>query len=757
MTLRTPIFILLLTTPATVTADDASAEQLDFARRRQEYLQWTLTEFGRLEPEMEALDGRAWSLNQTRLALNRQTDKASEYFESIRLTADPDFMGIRLLKTLLDDRETERLSDAAREHLTGIIRDWSMDRINGISRRAAWPPIFTENHDLMHLTIGLFSEQLRGQDPEPLLREIRKSLSWRFERGFYEWGSHRYQLHYSNPLLILAEYAPDPIIRRGADDLFQLILAERALMSVGGYLGGPGMRSYDRNRGCDYLDNNRYDSFLPTVWLALGVGEPRFDFAQSDGLEPAGAGYGNGKDPRLNQDEAMFLATSRVRPHPIVYALLEDAASRPELIYTGRRSSAGHPFQNAVPGHPRSQQVLYYYNTPHVSLGSLQYLPDAGKMSVSYNSRPRFFSVLFPENPSQVLRTRLSDADLQAGPRSYEYTADRVVQYRNWLIAAGELSASHGLRARRLGEWNLYLVGLGLCAHIEPAPGWHVFQVGDLTQYTDPLEFVNSLHIPTIEQNIARGVTTDGQRIEVQLNDMSLSVNGERRQPGLTMLHDSPLMTSVYGSGVVRVMTSRGMVTFDHSQLQPPESRLPPLSKEQHRWGNPEADGQTTQIAHVRAMGGLSPRERDSVLRSMSLQVSHNSGTRIRLAVFVGGSLEQGPAAESGSRLLCDFGVCEPGEHGWITLEAPEGGVVLPAGCPVWLAWKSADGRADVVYQEAPPARSDFQTTRGRWHSTAIAADANEPWPERWPAEDDGSFDAAWYSAFLTLEPAGTE
>jgi hypothetical protein len=157
-------------------------------------------------------------------------------------------MGIRLLKTLLDFGETDRLSNRAREHLTQIIRDWPMDRKGGISRAAFWPPRFTENHDLMHLTIGLFSEQLRGQPTKSHLNELKRSLSWRFERGFYEWGSHRYQLHYSNPLFVLAIHAPDPDICRGAADLFNIMFAERALMSVGGYLGGPGMRSYGRNR-----------------------------------------------------------------------------------------------------------------------------------------------------------------------------------------------------------------------------------------------------------------------------------------------------------------------------------------------------------------------------------------------------------------------------------------------------------------------------------------------------------------------------
>ena len=342
-TIVVPKFLLvslLLTPPGLMHADETIAVSTDWEQeistRRTEYLNWIVEHFGKIEPSMKPLDGRAWSLNQSRLFLNRDTDKASRYFENVELTFDADFMGIRLLKTWLDFRESDRLSNQAKEHLRTIICDWPMDRKGGISRTARWPPGFTENHDLMHLTIGLYSEQLRDQPIEPQLNELKRFLSWRFERGFYEWGSHRYQLHYTNPLFVLAAYAPDPDVRRGAADQLNIILAERALMSVGGYLGGPGMRSYDRNRGCDYLDNNRYDSFLPTVWLALGVGEPRFDFSLSNGLEPAGDGYGNGRDPRLNQDEAIFLATTRVRCG--AHDNVADVARRQKISHNAPRS-----------------------------------------------------------------------------------------------------------------------------------------------------------------------------------------------------------------------------------------------------------------------------------------------------------------------------------------------------------------------------------------------------------------------------------
>lgn len=744
--------VLLFAPLVALSADDAASDDWnqEISTRRAEYLNWIVEHFGKLEPDMKPLDGRAWSLNQTRLFLNRDTDKASRYFETVTLTFDADFMGIRLLKTWLDFGESGRLSQRAKDHLSEIIRDWPMDRKGGISRTARWPPGFTENHDLMHLTIGLFSEQLRGRPIKSQLNELKRFLSWRFERGFYEWGSHRYQLHYTNPLIVLAAHAPNPAIRRGAADQLSLILAERALMSIGGYLGGPGMRSYDRNRGCDYLDNNRYDSFLPTVWLALGVGEPRFDFSRSGGLEPAGDGYGNGRDPRLNQDEAMFLATTRLTPHPIVKDLLQEVRTRPELHYTGRRSAAGHPFQNAQPGNPRSHQAVVYYNTPHVSLGSLQYMPEAGKMSVSYNSRPRFFSVMFPAKPEQVLRTRLSEADLKAGARSYDYTADRVVQHRDWLIAAGELSASHGLTSRKGGAWDLFRVGRGMCAHMELPGGWHVFQVADLARFKDEQSFVSALRAPTIQKGHAHGVSLNGDRIRVNLKTMAIHINDVERQSLMKMLHDSPLMSSEFGSGRITIRAGNREVTFDNSALEYEAAALPKLAEGHTRWGNSHSDGDTTGLAHVRAMGGLSPRDHDCLLKSVSILIPQNKDSSARLAVYAGGSLKNGPHSGSPAKLLFDFGPTPRGKTGWVTLEHPTG-VRIPANTPVWLAWKGSSDDARVMYSEGEPRRDDFQPDRGRWDSKAISARPDDPWPLAWPAKDNGVFDVARYSCFLTL------
>ena len=436
-----------------------------------------------------------------------------------------------------------------------------------------------------------------------------------------------------------------------------------------------------------------------------------------------------------------------------VVLLLDDVAARPELVYTGRRASAGHPFQNAHPRNPRSHQAVVYYNTPHVSLGSLQYLPEAGKMSVSYNSRPRFFSVMFAEKPEQVLRTRLSDADLQAGARSYDYTADRVVQHRDWLIAAGELSASHGLTSRRQGQWDLYRVGRGLCAHRELPGGWHVFQVSDLDRFRDEQAFVSALREPEIRDGHALGASLNSDRIRVNLQTMAIQINGVERPPLTRMLHDSPFMSSEFGSGRITIRTRQGQVTFDNSALKYESAPLPELVTGHARWGNSRSDGETTTLTHVRAMGGLSPRDRDCLLKSVSILIPHNRDASARVAVYAGGSLEKGPHADSPARLLFDFGLTPKGKTGWLTLTHPTG-VSIPAGTPVWIAWKGSSDGASVMYFENEPVRDQFQPDRGRWDSQAISHRPDAPWPPTWPARDTGGFDTARYSCFLTLTTA---
>ena len=537
------------------------------AERRCAYVTWIADHFGALERDMDPSDGRRWALNHARLVLNRDLEKTNRYFESFALTADSDICFIRFLKTFLDFQNSPRLSPGAKAHAAGILESWPRNEVTSVAR---WPAIHTENHDLMQLTIGMFAQGQRGNSVSDHVREIMKFLVWRFERGFVEWNSPCYQFHFSNPLIVLADHAPCEPLRKAAGDLLNVMLAERAVLGVNGYLGGPAFRcrTADANhsltaRKVAYLEDNRYDGFLPTVWLAFGVGEPRFDFANArvEGLQPATTEYASGNEPRLKQDEGMFFACSSFQPHPVVIALAGEMQSRKSLVYVGRRylgwpgKELGEKLwetQRWIPG------AVYYYNTPHVSIGSIH--------SSGWICQSRYNSVLFAADPSQGLRVEILLPGLAPHKRRYE-ARGRVVQHRNWLLGQGALFEDGGITSMALAPWNVYKVRKGLCAHVALPGSYHVLQVSDLDTYPRKQEFVEALSMPEMVEGVVRGVTTDGDRIVVNTDDMSITINGTARPHPPRMLHDCGPVQSEYGSGHITINTKEGSVAFDSSEF----------------------------------------------------------------------------------------------------------------------------------------------------------------------------------------------
>lgn len=556
-----------------VTETKPENEMALISARRAAYVKWIHDHFGSLQPEMDPRDGRCWALNHARLVLEQDMEKANRYFESFGtlsekgFNADMDIFFIRFLKTLLDCQDSPRLSMKAKAHITGILTAWPQNERTSLTK---WPCYHTENHNLMNLTIGLFAQKHRNGDIAGHLREIRKALVWRFQRGFVEWNSACYQYHYSNPLIVLADYAPAAELRQCAQDLLNVLLAERALLSVNGFLGGPSFRCRTADVGHSmtdrkvaYLEDGRYDAFLPTVWLAFGKGEPRFDFdtARVPGLQPATTEYATGNEPRLKQDEGMFFACSAFQPHPVVLALAEEAATRDALIYCGQRymgwpgkEQGEHLWetQRWMPG------AIYYYNTPHVSMGSVH--------SSGWICQARYNKVLFAADPSMGLRVEVILPGVAPHKRRYE-ARGRVVQHKNWLLGQGTLFEDGGIRPRRVGSWNVYRVGKGLCAHYALPDTCHVLQVSDMDKFPAEEAFVRALSAPTLKEQQVCATGMDGDRIEVDVKDMSISINGTPRPHPPAMLHDCPLMKSEYGSGKIAIHTAKGSVTFDGSSF----------------------------------------------------------------------------------------------------------------------------------------------------------------------------------------------
>ncbi len=553
--------VILLTLAMSGSRATASSYEKAITERRAAYVKWIFDNFGALEPAMEIADGRQWALQHARLVLGRDIEQANQYFASFPPPPkDSDIYFIRFLKTFLDFQDSPRLSNEAKTHIADILKTWPKCPLTSVAR---WPAIHTENHDLMQLTIGMFAQKERGESMSDHVREITKSLVWRFERGWVEWNSPSYQYHYSNPLIVLAEHAPTEELRNIARDLLNVMLAERALLGVNGYLGGPSFRcrTADANhsltaRKVAYLEDNRYNKFLPTVWLAFGLGEPRFDFANArvEGLEPATTQYASGNEPRIKQDEGMFFACSALLPHPLVVQLAAEGQTRKKLIYRGQRYLGWPDFddlwktQRWIPG------AIEYYNTPHVSMGSLH--------SSGWMCQTRYNNITFATDPSQNLRIAIILPDVPPHKRRYE-ARGRVVQHKNWLLGQGTLFEDGGVKSSPVGPWHVYRVGKGLCAHYALPDSYHVLQVSDLDTYADEKRFVEALHIPTIDKEWVHGETIDGEHIAVNTKDMSITINGTPRPHPPKMLHDSEYMKSEYGSGKITIITGKGTLTFD--------------------------------------------------------------------------------------------------------------------------------------------------------------------------------------------------
>lgn len=484
---------------------------------------------------MESYDRRLWAINHARLLLNRDVKEANHYFETVELdprtvtwkdgkvdTADWDFLGMKLLKTVLDFEQSPQLSDKARAYLKAFFINWQQPRpsVNKDNNCVArWPTIHTENHDLMCLTIGLFGEAFAGRDTREHVAQLARSLSWRFERGWVEWSSPCYQVHYLNPLLILQQHAPSAALRKGASDLIDLQLAERALLSSNGYLGGPFFRGYDQ-----HFADDRCDSYLPIMWLAFGLTEEPTDEQMQQGIE---------------------FAADVFEPDPKVSALAAEAQTRPVLLYKGLRWT---------------DRVIRYYNTPHISMGSMQ--------AFSYSFQTRFFNVMFSGVPSKSIRTCLQEQEHRS-PWDQRNERGELVQYKNWLLSRGTLVEEGGLLAEQAGGWRLYSEGKGLCAHQELSGDLHVFQVSDLEQFADKRSFLESLHEPTIADGKVNGKTLDGEDVCVDLTNMSLLVNGSPFENTTDMLHDCKEMSSRYGTGRIEISTEEGDLVLENSALRP--------------------------------------------------------------------------------------------------------------------------------------------------------------------------------------------
>lgn len=487
-------------------------------------------------------------LNYVRFRLGVELAEANRYFENFRYstetrdwgrgpdTIDYEFEATRVLRILLDFKGSGRLTPAAESNLTSLITGFEQPRPvtnRNNDRVARWPVIHTENHDLMLLTIGYFREILFGRNAAAHALQLRRWLAWRLERGFVEWNSPVYAVHTLNPLLTLCRHAPHRLVRLGARDVINLMLAERALLGVRGYLAGP------YNRGIiEHFQDSRTSRFQEVAWTAFGYGPPLDWFGDC------------------------CFAGDTFEPHPVVCALAREIAERPpaRLWYRGTRGSVNNLRQASNLGGERLP--ICYYTTPHVSMGSIN--------MKGWWKTGRGFDVQFAADPAHSLRTfRGSVIPYARAGTAFPQCWVEAAQYRGWALSRGEVQHGESLRPQRADEWNIYRSGKGLCAVRPVFEDWHVFQVDDLDRFASVRQFVNALAPPSAGDGRVVARTLDGETVVVYLHDLRYTVNGEWADWS-DWLHDHELLRAPLDCGKVEIRSSRDRLVLDAAVFKPP-------------------------------------------------------------------------------------------------------------------------------------------------------------------------------------------
>lgn len=347
----------------------------DIAKRRQAFLvqladdwkrvgypiQWKHDEwkFDEIEPN--------WSGALAAMRLKRSPEelaKANAFFEAMPLDEriDYDMRVCEVLHTYYLFRDDPDLSVKARRHLLELAHFKPAPRRMNAS---IWHFGATENHALMGHVWCLLVAQI-DQDRETaaqISRHIEAYVVEHIKKGWLEYNSPCYVEKEVGCLLLLAEWAEDPVLRRKAQLGLDVLFAEHAVLNLDGMLGGPACRVYrpghegilPEELGHNSRRDARCSGSYPLMYMLFGEGEPHF--------------YGVLGAP--------LLATSGYVPPAAVSALATAGEERGSYAFKARRPGNGH---RSRPPEPASAELtpemfnarVYAWVTPDFVLGSFQ-------------------------------------------------------------------------------------------------------------------------------------------------------------------------------------------------------------------------------------------------------------------------------------------------------------------------------------------------------------------------------------------------
>jgi hypothetical protein len=348
--------------------------------------------------------------------------KANAFFQAMPIDwkIDPDMRVCEVLHTYYLFRNDPNLTPAAKKRLLDIIHFQPAPRRLNPS---IWKFSATENHAFMGHVWCLLTAQIDGdkETVKIMTRHIDTYIVEHIKKGWLEYNSPCYVEKEVGCLIMLAEWAQDPVLRKKAQAGLDVLFAEHAALNLEGMLAGPACRVYGHQKGPVPLGelghNSRRDASCsgsyPMMYMLFGQGQPHF--------------YGVLGAP--------LLATSSYVPPIAVHVLATAGQARGAYEFKARRPGHGHKlFHHNPDADTPPPQVfdarVYAWVTPHFIFGSFQQVQ--GKYS-ALRSLPLTSVLRMAGSTRRVIYT-----DLMLGPRK---EMDKAVvdcaQYKNVTIGRG--------------------------------------------------------------------------------------------------------------------------------------------------------------------------------------------------------------------------------------------------------------------------------------------------------------------------------
>lgn len=131
----------------------------------------------------------------------------------------------------------------------------------------------TENQRIIKIARSLVAEVVKGTPKSPAARAWSDTaaafLAAHARDGWYEAESPGYLAFSITGLLHLADFAPDPALRKAAARELDVLFASWAQLQVGGFPAGPKSRSY-----VHWALGTKNTPWVTWAWLLAGVGDP---------------------------------------------------------------------------------------------------------------------------------------------------------------------------------------------------------------------------------------------------------------------------------------------------------------------------------------------------------------------------------------------------------------------------------------------------------------------------------------------------